>query len=38
MSYRIETDSIGTKQVPENAYYGVQALRGYENSFRGRDR
>ena len=31
MSYRIETDSIGTKQVPENAYYGVQALRGYEN-------
>lgn len=31
MSYRIESDSIGTKQVPSDAYYGVQSLRGYEN-------
>ncbi|MBU5483897.1 aspartate ammonia-lyase [Clostridium sp. MSJ-11] len=31
MLYRIESDSIGEKQVPKNAYYGVQALRAYEN-------
>lgn len=31
MAFRIESDSIGTKQVPSNAYYGVQSLRGYEN-------
>jgi len=31
MEYRIESDSIGVKQVPVDAYYGVQALRGYEN-------
>ena len=31
MSYRIEADSIGTKQVPAEAYYGVQSLRGCEN-------
>ena len=31
MSYRIEADSIGTKQVPKEAYYGVQSLRGCEN-------
>ena len=31
MSYRIEADSIGTKQVPQEAYYGVQSLRGCEN-------
>ena len=31
MNYRIESDSIGTKQVPANAYYGVQSLRGCEN-------
>ncbi len=31
MSFRIESDSIGTKQVPSEAYYGVQSLRGYEN-------
>ena len=29
--YRIEKDSIGTKQVPIDAYYGVQSLRGCEN-------
>ena len=29
--YRIEKDSIGTKQVPFEAYYGVQSLRGCEN-------
>jgi len=31
MNYRLEADSIGTKQVPADAYYGVQSLRGYEN-------
>ena len=25
---RLESDSIGTMEVPEDAYYGVQALRG----------
>ena len=29
--YRIESDSIGEKQVPIDAYYGVQSLRGKEN-------
>ncbi len=24
---RLESDSIGTMEVPEDAYYGVQALR-----------
>lgn len=28
---RMESDSIGTLQVPANAYYGVQALRAKEN-------
>lgn len=31
MQYRIERDSIGEKQVPVDAYYGVQAMRGHEN-------
>lgn len=31
MEHRIEADSIGTKQVPADAYYGVQSLRGQEN-------
>ena len=31
MAFRIESDSIGTKQVPVDAYYGVQSLRGCEN-------
>lgn len=29
--FRTESDSIGIKQVPEDAYYGVQSLRGAEN-------
>ena len=29
--YRVEKDSIGEKQVPVEAYYGVQSLRGCEN-------
>lgn len=29
--FRIEADSIGTKDVPENVYYGVQTLRAAEN-------
>jgi aspartate ammonia-lyase len=28
---RLERDSIGERQVPANAYYGIQALRGSEN-------
>lgn len=28
---RKESDSIGTLEVPADAYYGVQTLRGYEN-------
>ncbi|MDO4593810.1 MAG: aspartate ammonia-lyase [Tissierellia bacterium] len=31
MDYRLESDSIGEKQVDSNAYYGVQSLRGKEN-------
>jgi len=31
IKYRIEKDSIGEKQVPEDAYYGVQSLRALEN-------
>lgn len=31
MEFRIEKDSIGTKKVPKDVYYGVQSLRGYEN-------
>ena len=29
--YRLEHDSIGEKQVPAEAYYGVQTLRAAEN-------
>ena len=29
--FRVESDSIGSKDVPINAYYGVQTLRAYEN-------
>ena len=28
---RIEKDFLGEKQIPDNAYYGVQTLRGKEN-------
>ena len=31
INYREEADSIGTMQVPADAYYGVQALRAQEN-------
>ena len=31
MDFRVEKDSIGTKDVPENVYYGVQSLRAAEN-------
>lgn len=31
MKYRIESDSIGEKEVPAEAYYGVQSMRGSEN-------
>ncbi|MBR0086082.1 MAG: aspartate ammonia-lyase, partial [Lachnospiraceae bacterium] len=30
-SYRMESDSIGQKEVPAGAYYGVQSLRAVEN-------
>lgn len=29
--YRLEHDSIGMKEVPAEAYYGLQTLRAYEN-------
>ncbi|MCC7325721.1 MAG: aspartate ammonia-lyase [Burkholderiales bacterium] len=31
MAHRIETDFLGSKEIPEQAYYGVQTLRGKEN-------
>lgn len=31
MKFRLEEDSIGKKEVPVDAYYGVQSLRGKEN-------
>ena len=31
MEFRVEKDLIGTKDVPENVYYGVQSLRAAEN-------
>ena len=31
MGNRIEKDFLGAKELPENAYYGVQTLRGKEN-------
>src|SRR5204863_2226999 len=30
-SYRIEHDSLGEREIPNNAYYGVQTVRGMEN-------
>ena len=27
MTYRLEADFVGEKQVPKDAYYGVQSLR-----------
>ena len=29
--YRIEKDSIGTRDIPGDVYYGVQSLRAAEN-------
>jgi aspartate ammonia-lyase len=31
MSYRIEKDFLGERNIPNNVYYGVQTLRGIEN-------
>lgn len=31
IGFRVESDSIGSKQVPKDAYYGVQSLRAKEN-------
>lgn len=31
MKFRIESDSIGSRDIPVDAYYGVQSLRGAEN-------
>lgn len=31
MNIRMEADSIGSRQIPKDAYYGVQSLRGAEN-------
>ena len=31
MRYRTETDSIGSREVPENAYYGIQSMSAAEN-------
>lgn len=31
MNMRIESDSIGSRHIPSDAYYGVQSLRGAEN-------
>jgi aspartate ammonia-lyase len=30
-SYRIEHDSLGEREIPNSAYYGVQTVRGMEN-------
>ena len=31
MTYRIESDFLGEREIPNNVYYGVQTLRGIEN-------
>jgi aspartate ammonia-lyase len=31
MTTRIETDSLGTREIPADAYYGIQTLRAVEN-------
>src|SRR5262245_21641684 len=33
MGYRIERDFLGERQIPDDAYYGIQTLRGKENFF-----
>ena len=31
MTYRLEKDFLGEKQVPQDALYGIQTLRAIEN-------
>lgn len=31
ISIRVESDSVGTREVPSEAYYGVQSMRAGEN-------
>jgi aspartate ammonia-lyase len=31
MKYRLEEDSLGTKEIKETAYYGISSQRAYEN-------
>ena len=31
MTHRIEKDFLGEREIPSDAYYGVQTLRGKEN-------
>ena len=31
--YRLEHDAIGEKEVPAEAYYGIQTLRDHENFY-----
>lgn len=31
VTFRYESDSVGTKEIPKNAYYGVHSLRAVEN-------
>lgn len=31
MDYRLESDSIGERQIPQNCYYGIHTLRAVEN-------
>lgn len=33
IKYRVEMDSVGAKEVPKDAYYGVQTARAYENFY-----
>jgi len=33
-SYRTEHDSLGEREIPNNAYYGVQTVRALENQLR----
>ena len=31
LAFRLESDSIGTKEIPKDAYYGIHSLRAVEN-------
>ncbi|MGA8055106.1 MAG: aspartate ammonia-lyase [Burkholderiales bacterium] len=33
MSHRVEKDFLGEREIPEDAYYGVQTVRGRDNFF-----